>query len=192
VEITGLTPWLMKEQMLLATLEQAGLEKEVVGIVLPDHIDGTQMVVIKLKSKRAAEKCKEHFDGRTWGSGMVVAKVGPKMGASRQQESRTGRGGMGQVVRTSLAAAPPAQSAQEWTAPRSRLNMHTPAYVHVPGLEPFAAVRVKRSHQVNRKGSANSEASTNVSDEEHLLFQEDLQKLLDEVSVSTNEPVWSL
>jgi len=73
VEVSGLPKHLMSPMMMEATLEQAGLEKDVLNISLSKS-GKTQ---INLSSRHAADACLEHFHGRNWNptGGAVSAKI---------------------------------------------------------------------------------------------------------------------
>jgi hypothetical protein len=73
VEVSGLPKHLMNPMMLEATLEQAGLEKNVLNISLVK----SGKVQIIMSNRRAADACLEHFHGRNWNptGGAVSAKI---------------------------------------------------------------------------------------------------------------------
>jgi len=72
VELGSLPLHLMSQAMIEATLDQAGLEKDVIDI----SILKAGKVKITLSSEHAAEMCVEHFAGRKWNT------VGPMVSAT--------------------------------------------------------------------------------------------------------------
>jgi hypothetical protein len=139
VEVSCLPKHLMSRKMLEAALEQAGaavqwtgLDQEIVDIaILSDN-----KVNITLRSQRAAEVCREHFDGRAWN--------GPKgeLVSARAVTSNSS------VLQKSSKARPSCHAPR----PFDKMLQSQPAYVHLPSP--------------NRSRLGTSDASTTVSDDE--------------------------
>jgi len=117
VQISGLPKHLMSEKMLEATLDQAGLEKDVISITVPN----TGKVQITLSSQQSAQMCLEHFHGRKWNpsGGAVSAQI------------------------VSAKPTPGKKANKVSSAPAkgySKLNAYAPAYVHSAlGVDPAPA-----------------------------------------------------
>jgi hypothetical protein len=142
VNVSGLPQHLMSQKMLEATLEQAGLEKEVTSITL----SVPSKVQITLSNRHAADVCLEHFHGRKWNpsGGAVIARIVP----GKSKKATAGKKG--------ISAKPDFVSGGFGYS--SGLNAYAPAYVHSSLAETPA--------RYSQKFVGTSEASTTVSDEE--------------------------
>lgn len=119
VEICDLPKRLMSQKMLEVTLEQAGLENDVVSMTFL----GPGKVHIHFCTRHAAEGCVEHFHGRKWnpaGAAVTAKVVSDNLVAETQPE------------------LPSAASA-------SGLNKYAPAYVHSALGKKSVGVNRKRS-----------------------------------------------
>lgn len=159
VEVCDLPKHLMSQTMLEATLEQAGLEKDVLSIkfVNPGKVQ------ITLSGRREADRCLEHFHGRKWnptGSG-VSAKImaGPASQA-------------GTLIGGCLAVSNKPHPVMASLSSSSGLSKYAPAYVHSAlGKDPV-------HDDQPRVGT--SDASTTVSDEdEEESWEADIKKVME-------------
>jgi len=104
VEICDLPKRLMSQKMLEVTLEQAGLENDVVSMTF----SGPGKVHIHFCTRHAAEGCVEHFHGRKWnpaGAAVTAKVISDNLPVDTQPEPQS-------------------------TASASGLNKYAPAYVH--------------------------------------------------------------
>lgn len=153
IQVIGLPKHLLSQKMMEATLEQAGLEKEVISITFSNP----GKVHIMLSCPASAEVCLEHFHGRKWNpaGGAVTARIMPTKSASGKQ---------GYPSKYSASKAGPGNF--------PGLDKFAPAYVRSVLEENPAHAHMKRV--------GTSDASTTVSDEdaEEESWEADMKKLM--------------
>lgn len=155
VEISGLPPPLMSRAMLEATLEQAGLEKDLIRITFLKP--GSGKVRIAVANQKAAKACAQHFHGCKWNPGASVSARVLSVKAECSQQ-------LGQ-----------SKASSSISETRSNLRKYAPAYIHsslADGPGPTNG---------NRRREGTSDASTTVSDEpdeDEESWEADLRKVM--------------
>lgn len=153
VEVIGLPKKLMSTSMLQAILEQGGFEAEMLDFKIL-QVDKTQVLRISLASLAAAQRCVEHFDGRKWSA--AAGGVSARVVTSKAQDK---------------PAPPPApkprSSGAKVAAPSKGYNVKSEP--KIPGLQnelPLYVHSGLAKEMIHWGRADNSDASTNVSDEE--------------------------
>jgi len=149
VEIIGLPLHLMNKPMMEATLDQGGLDTDVLGITFLD----SGKVHVAMSSKKAAKACVSHFHGRKWNSGVAVSA---HLVSSGKVESSK-------------------QSGPQKTSPASSsgLNKHAPAYIHSSLVD--APVVGNRT----RAGTSDASTTvSDEAEEDDMSWEADLRKVM--------------
>jgi len=168
VEVRDLPKHLLSQTMLEATLEQAGLEKDVCSI----KFVSAGKVQITLSSRCKAEICLEHFHGRKWNP------TGSAVSAKIMERTTNSTGTHG-----SLTISTKPDPVMRSLSSSSGFSKYAPAYVH----SSFAKDPVHEDQPRDASTTASlpdmfgtSDASTTVSDEDQEeSWEADLKKVME-------------